>query len=645
MSSTTLSSSTMPHSPSITITSGASRLRLRSIGAKLAAGFGVLLVSLLVVAGVALIGLGQLSNGEHLLSQNLDRIYRLGQIQANWNRLRADGLQVLIDRRTGQNTAHDRAVVANTEATITRQSGLLALELSGSDLTQLRRFDALNRQLFASLSSDINLNNSQIAIRAFEHTNASLGHKGESQLVALGSQLRARAFARQTADRHTRQRLMWIVSGIGLIALVAGFVTARRLTRSITVPVGLLNQTATRVGSGDFSQSVDVMPTGDEIENLARSFATMVDNLRTLIRTVNESAQTVAAHSEELSAMAEEASQATNQVATAVGEITQGTISHTEGVSSISRAMTELRQAIDQVATGAQTQADQVNQAAQAVTTATQAVETMQMVVGTVADAAARMKAAAAAGREKVAGTVQGIVQVHRTILDTAGAIESLEAQSSQIHGMVQAIREIADQTNLLSLNANIEAARAGEAGKGFAVVADEVRQLAERSRQASQEVVQLVDNIRQGIAAAVTAMHQATASGEQGQQLAEEAGQALESITQEVTQTVEAITRIEDAMNATKHHTIALLPLMDSVSSVTEENAAMAHQMTANGANVTDNLNQLAAVGQENAASAEEVSAATEQLTASIQQFAESAHGLAQMGQELQRSITQFRV
>ncbi|CAB1130049.1 protein of unknown function [Candidatus Hydrogenisulfobacillus filiaventi] len=314
-------------------------------------------------------------------------------------------------------------------------------------------------------------------------------------------------------------------------------------------------------------------------------------------------------------------------------------------VHSKCKSMTELRQAIDQVATGARAQADHVQKATAVVSETAESIRSTDGVVHDVVSAAERMRQAAAEGAEKVAETLTGIQEVHSTILRTAEAIEALESDSAQIHQIVQTIREMADQIDLLSLNANIEAARAGEHGKGFAVVADEVRQLAERSREATQQVVRLVDTIRQGTQAAVLAMREATASGEQGQQLAHAAGRSLQAILDEIGRTDEAVSRIRSAMDQTRGQAQQLLPVMDDVAAVTEENAAMAQEMADSSGSVTDHLHHMAAIGQENAASAEEVSASAEQLAAAINQVSESAQALATLGQELQRAIGSFRV
>ncbi|MCY0885461.1 MAG: methyl-accepting chemotaxis protein, partial [Firmicutes bacterium] len=497
-------------------------IRRRSLGTKLALGYAAVIAALVISGVLSFTALTRLDHGEHRMAADLDAVYRVGQIRADWNRLRMDGAQYALDDAIGQHASGLNGKIGLLKNNISSEVRRLMPGLSGGQQAELRAFVAQATRLEHNLQQMMQLadaGQARAARQVFQQGVLSAGQRGEQLLGTLNQQLHQQAFTRQQTDHAYRQRVTIETGVVELAAILFGILVAIALIRAITRPLLALTQAAQVVGNGDLTTAIPVPASGDELETLARAFATMVGNLRRLIETVNESVQTVAAHSEELAAMAEEAASATQQVATAVGEITQGTAQHTDGVSKISRSMTELRQAIDQVATGARAQADHVQKATAVVSETAESIRSTDGVVHDVVSAAERMRQAAAEGAEKVAETLTGIQEVHSTILRTAEAIEALESDSAQIHQIVQTIREMADQINLLSLNANIEAARAGEHGKGFAVVADEVRQLAERSREATQQVVRLVDTIRQGTQAAVLAMREATASGEQGQQ------------------------------------------------------------------------------------------------------------------------------
>ena len=134
-------------------------------------------------------------------------------------------------------------------------------------------------------------------------------------------------------------------------------------------------------------------------------------------------------------------------------------------------------------------------------------------------------------GGRTVRQTVDGIGEIRTTVMETAVKIKELEVHTRKVAEIVQVISEIADQTNLLALNAAIEAARAGEHGKGFAVVADEVRKLAERSASSAEEIAELIRAMQSGMDEAVSAMDLGTDRVERGTDLAQKAGEALESI------------------------------------------------------------------------------------------------------------------
>ena len=151
--------------------------------------------------------------------------------------------------------------------------------------------------------------------------------------------------------------------------------------------------------------------------------------------------------------------------------------------------------------------------------------------VGAMAQSAAETVEVARAGGETVRQTVEGIEEIRTTVMETAARIKELEAHSRQVGEIVQVISEIADQTNLLALNAAIEAARAGEHGKGFAVVADEVRKLAERSASSAGEIAELIKTMRSGMDHAVVGDGRRHGPGARGTDLAQKAGEALERI------------------------------------------------------------------------------------------------------------------
>lgn len=261
------------------------------------------------------------------------------------------------------------------------------------------------------------------------------------------------------------------------------------------------------------------------------------------------------------------------------------------------------------------------------------------------AKAAAEAQSAVQVGAGAVDKTVLGMRSIQKTVSVSAGKVRELGQYSEQIGTIVEAIDDIAGQTNLLALNAAIEAARAGEHGKGFAVVADEVRKLAERSGKATKEIASLIGTVQSGTVEAVRAMEAGAREVEGGVALAEDAGKALESILKAVELTRAQVEEIAAAAQEMSSASGEVVKSMDEVASIVEENTAATEEMAAGSSQVSKAVEQIAAISEENSAAAEEVSAATEEMNAQVEEVVASSKELAQMAEELQAVVAQFKL
>jgi methyl-accepting chemotaxis protein len=169
-------------------------------------------------------------------------------------------------------------------------------------------------------------------------------------------------------------------------------------------------------------------------------------------------------------------------------------------------------------------------------------------------------------------------------VKNVAEQIDTLGQQSTQISGVVQVIKDVADQTNLLALNAAIEAARAGEAGRGFAVVADEVRKLAERTTQATGEIAAMIASIQHSAKAAVGSMEKVVTQAESGMSLAEQAGKAIVQIRESANDVVRVVSDISDAIAEQGSASQSIAQQVERVAQSAEENHGAA-QSTADSA------------------------------------------------------------
>ncbi|MCE5200433.1 methyl-accepting chemotaxis protein, partial [bacterium] len=338
--------------------------------------------------------------------------------------------------------------------------------------------------------------------------------------------------AKQTSDETTniykRSRAFMIVLIIGCVMLGLGM--GMFISRMIGTPVRALAAAAEKVADGDLRVNIE-STSQDEIGSLCASFQKMIGNLRGVVGNVRRNADTVAASSQELSATAEGVTQGTQQIAETVSQVAQGSQDQSRTVQASTTAMDTLGSAIQEVASGAQLQAKTVENTVEVVQQITTAIAEVAKLSQDSAANGQQVSEIATTGGKQVAEAVSGLDRIKEATDKVADMVRQLGDSSQQIGTIVETIDDIAEQTNLLALNAAIEAARAGEHGKGFAVVADEVRKLAERSSKATGEIADLIGNIQVMTNQAVEAMNQGSHEVAEGTQLANHAGEALKQI------------------------------------------------------------------------------------------------------------------
>ncbi|NPV69417.1 MAG: methyl-accepting chemotaxis protein [Firmicutes bacterium] len=466
--------------------------------------------------------------------------------------------------------------------------------------------------------------------------------KAMGEWVSFTSDLsdKIEAGAKLTTDNV--QRITLIVT---VLAAILGVGLGLVLGRLISRPLGALTTAATAVAAGDLTISAPAVKTRDEIEKLTVAFGGMLDSLKHLVKKTSESAEQVAASSEELSATAEEAAKAIQQVSTSIQDVTKDSTSQAEGARETSKVLGQLGNAIDQVAAGAQTQSKSLSEATRSVEGMVKAVDRIGSAAQQVALAAETARSSAQSGRQAIEKTVSGMETINKTSDDIRANINELSEHSQRIVEIVQVISDIADQTNLLALNAAIEAARAGEHGRGFAVVADEVRKLAERSSKSTKEIANLIADIQKGTEASVKSVGVGAEAVKEGFNVASEAREVLGQIVSAVENAGVEFERIREAITDIQAASKQAMTAVDSSASVVEEATAATEQMAASSSQVLGSADSIAKAAERNASAIEEVSSAAEEVNASIEEMASSAQSLAQMAQDLRKLVGTFRL
>lgn len=350
------------------------------------------------------------------------------------------------------------------------------------------------------------------------------------------------------AAMQAGQWLLLVFGGVAVLAVLAGVVFARRITRPVTQIVRI----AERVGQGDLTKLVPVK-SQDEVGQLAMTFNDTVVRLRSLVQTEaerdderrkRESLQRNIARfldvatevaQGDLTRRGEVTADVLGSVVDAinvmVAEIARTIAEVQRAAEHVSTSAGEMMAAMDQTATGARAQTRDVAGVGASMEDLAHSTRQVAEHAESSAAAAGQTLEAAAQGEDAVRSTLSGMQRIRGEAQGIAKKIKSLADRSLEISEIVNTIGEIAAQTNLLALNAAIEAAGAGEAGLRFAVVADEVRKLAERSAKAAKDIETLIKSIQTETQEAVVAMEEGTREVESGYAVAVQAGDHLREI------------------------------------------------------------------------------------------------------------------
>lgn len=470
-------------------------MSLRNMNIAPRALLGFALIGALML-GLGLFALNQMSKirqaGEIIENSTVPSITNVDQLTQLTLRLRTLSYRLLLNREadTLQNT---RNLIAQRNQQIDEARKVYEPLIYGAQeraaynqyvqlLGQYRELE--NRMQLASQNNDLetlrNLINRDM-LNSSEQINSVM-----DQLVSINTE-QTRTINQTAAQQYSNA--VTLVVSLLLFATVLTLGCALLLTRSIVKPIDDALQAAERIAEGDLTRNIHIEG-HDEAARLLRAMAKMQDKLRDTLQLIAGSATQLASAAEELNSVTDES------------------------------------------ARGLQQQNNEIEQAATAVTEMTSAVEEVARNAVSTSEASKEATRSAGDGRDLVLETVSAIERMSVDVQGTADLIGNLAEESRDIGKVLDVIRGLADQTNLLALNAAIEAARAGEAGRGFAVVADEVRALAHRTQQSTSEIERMIGSIQGGTEQAVNSMRNSTERAESTLKIARGAGLALDTIT-----------------------------------------------------------------------------------------------------------------
>ncbi|HHG4505737.1 methyl-accepting chemotaxis protein [Pseudomonas aeruginosa] len=514
------------------------------VSTRISLGFTGLVLLLMVVGGGSLLQMQRMNTSSAEVHDNwLPSILALDELNGASMRVRISTLRaaVRLEADALPRIERERAGLAEAQERYRKL-------ISNSEEQQIYERFAANQQTYIETQNQL----LELLKNAKREEADNLIGQMSSRATSIASDLEAltklnsdgatsAAMTSKTAYENAKL-MVWLILA-GTVALAIGL--AVLLSRSIVRPLAQAVQVARTVASGNLSEHIQVEGR-DEASQLLEALRSMQQGLRKTISTISDSSAQLASASEELHAVTDDSN--------------RGLLQQNQEIEQAATACNEMSVAVDGVAHNA----------------------------ANTLEASRHADRTAKNGREQVQQTVQSINALASDVTGSAERVELLARQMQDVDKVLDVIRAIAEQTNLLALNAAIEAARAGEQGRGFAVVADEVRLLAQRTQQSTQEIEQMVGALQQEAASTVQTMQDSTTLAQSTVQLAEAANACLDDIT--------------DTIAAINEQNVL-------IASAAEEQAAVAHEVERNLTNIRDLSAQTAAGASQTSASSQDLS------------------------------------
>ncbi|VVQ08075.1 hypothetical protein PS928_03312 [Pseudomonas fluorescens] len=527
-------------------------LNTSKFSTKLLTAFVICALITLAVGGLGMVGISRLATALSLTFSN--SLVSVGNTNETLASLTAHNrlLYRLLDSEASGMSEADKARIQQTLATEQARAEQAFATYRGTPLEEDERvagdrYEALWPAYVAATRQILELLNAGDIARARTRLNAlSLDEFREAReclhamLQSIDRQIKQGAEGAQALNVSSTLML-----SVGIvIAFVVAAVLGMLVTRMITRPLAVAVASAQRIAAGDLTQRISTAR-GDEAGQLLNALADMQGGLKQTIEEIAKASDQLASAAEELNAVTEEST----------------------------RGLTR--------------QNDEIQQAATAVNQMTAVVEEVARNAVSTSDASKTATEDAVDGRAQVDHTLKGISTMVQQITGSTETVTELAGHIRKVSKVLDVIRSIAEQTNLLALNAAIEAARAGEQGRGFAVVADEVRALAHRTQASTVEIEGMINTVQSGANGAVIAMGKSLSLATSTQEQARRAGTALEKITDMVV-TINERNRV--------------------IASASEEQAQVAREVDRNLLNIQDHSTQSAAGANQTSASSQEL-------------------------------------
>jgi methyl-accepting chemotaxis protein len=548
-----------------------------SIGKKLAAAFGVVLAMFLVVGAVSYDSTVKLVQSEAWVERTHEVLNAL-----------EDGLSAMKDAETGQRgyalTGEARYLepYEGTEAKVDEKLQRVR-ELTAASPAQQQRLAELKSGVagkFAEMQRVIDLRKRKGFAAARREVLTDTGknimdqvRKVVAEMEDEEARLRVERLAEEEARAHHTEQTIFAgsIGSILLISLLGIF-----LTRNIAVPLGEVSAAARQIAAGDLSVNLPLRNRHDEVGALAAAFTEMTRSLGQMARV----AEQISKGDLTLEVRPKSEKDALGQAfALMMQNLRRITREMQESVGILSSSAQQIVSTTTQVASAATETATAVTETTTTVEEVKQTAQLSTQKAKSVSDSAQKITLVSETGKKSVSESIEAMKQIREQMEGIAESIVRLSEQGQAIGEIMLSVNDLAEQSNLLAVNASIEAAKAGEQGKGFSVVAQEVRNLAEQSKQATVQVRGILNDIQKATNAAVMVTEQGSKVVEAGVKQSEQAGESVQQLAESITEAAHAATQIAASSQQQMVGMDQVAQAMESIKTASAQNVASTRQ------------------------------------------------------------------
>jgi methyl-accepting chemotaxis protein len=561
-----------------------------SIKGKLFWGFSTVLILLIIISGIGIINMhGMDKNFKGIDEKEFQKVVVLNVISRY-----VQGSQILLSKMILETDLREK------DKLNTQLNPLVENIKNNREKYEALISDRRETKLYSLFSNNWDTFSSKIplivkAVYSNDITSAYSMLKGNNSIIIDDSLRYLGILDQEEAKNITNQSVLLATSGLktiiilGIIALILGGIIAYFISLSISNPVSKLVSQVKEVSQGDLTVEFINVKSRDEIGILVDNFYVMVGNLKKIITDVSINAELVAATAEELYSNAEQTNSAALQIANSVQAVAEGSNKQLDSTIYSKNVVTDISDKMENI------------------------LGSIKSVTGKSIEASSK----ASNGNNIVLQAVSHMNVINSKVRNSSSLLNKLGVKSKEIEKIILLINSIAEQTNLLALNAAIEAARAGEHGRGFIVVAAEVRKLAEQSKSASNNIANLISEIKNDTDAAIDSMNDGINAVNEGMELISNTGNTFKGILNAVD---EVSVKAKQVMSDANHINIFTSKMVVSIENIAD-------------------------ISEQSAANTQNVAATVEEQTASMNEISSAANKLSDMSLELQKSISIFKI